>query len=590
MQVEEFINSENIDIFCLTETWISIDSQCFLNHLNYEVFNCMRPVGIRGGGVSIGIKKSLYSATEVATPPDMLCYGQFECKIVKIIHPDPMIICGIYRPPNGSTEVVFILKLDLLCEYLEAISSNSCIVILLGAFNLPFHSPSNNCIISSIDLIESYGFQSVFYEVSRPSSLTCVDNILINNPDLITNKQTIDSHLSDHYGQTITILTQIYSNIFTRKLNCSDRLESFVENMIAIDWTPVFDNGDCNSKTKYCIHQFKHCFELCFPNVKCKVNPAKKDSLKPSHKLRCLKKHRTELLQIRKRTTDSTETLTNELKEVGRLIRQTNIVNKYRDYWQNKINTSAGNSKETWRTLNDLTGNKNNKCTGIKTLFDQKTNKMVTDNHELAEIIKHHFRGSVSEFENVIIDDMKCMSYTNKRIEDDSRLKFLRCDENIIGSIIEGLNTKKSTGLDGIPIWLYKVVKQIIAPVIVEIINSGMEQGIFPQILKQAKVCAVHKKGDKELISNYSPISVLSTLSKIFEKVIYMQLEFHFAYCKLFNNNQFGFLKGKSTSQAIETFIRHVHEALNDKKMPLQYAMTIRKHLTQCPTVLFFLN
>ena len=53
------------------------------------------------------------------------------------------------------------------------------------------------------------------------------------------------------------------------------------------------------------------------------------------------------------------------------------------------------------------------------------------------------------------------------------------------------------------------------------IINSSFEQGVFPDLLKIAKVIPVYKNGPKDSISNYRPILILPFFSKIFEKAMY---------------------------------------------------------------------
>ena len=101
------------------------------------------------------------------------------------------------------------------------------------------------------------------------------------------------------------------------------------------------------------------------------------------------------------------------------------------------------------------------------------------------------------------------------------KLKCITTDYTM--KAIEGLENKKSSGHDGISNTLLKVIKASISPSLTIIINQ-MLTGIFPDAFKLSKVIPLFKKGDSSLLVNYRPISLLPTISKIFEKVIHDQL------------------------------------------------------------------
>ena len=112
--------------------------------------------------------------------------------------------------------------------------------------------------------------------------------------------------------------------------------------------------------------------------------------------------------------------------------------------------------------------------------------------------------------------------------------------------MIEKLDNNKATGLDGISPKILKLCKDFISKPISVIINSCISTGIFPVNLKKASVKPLFKGGDKSDPNNYRPVSVLPTISKIFERHIANQLKIFlkttdvlFAYQSGFRENHY---------------------------------------------------
>ena len=92
-----------------------------------------------------------------------------------------------------------------------------------------------------------------------------------------------------------------------------------------------------------------------------------------------------------------------------------------------------------------------------------------------------------------------------------------------------------------------------------------LKTGIFTEKIKIAKVSSIFKKGDKSILSNYSPISALPFYPKILERVIYNRRYTYLADNKILFNKQFGFKAGHSTGYALLDLIDQVSDSLNDK-------------------------
>ena len=108
-------------------------------------------------------------------------------------------------------------------------------------------------------------------------------------------------------------------------------------------------------------------------------------------------------------------------------------------------------------------------------------------------------------------------------------------------SIIGSFDTMKATRLDGITAKILKKSAKTVSPSLLTIINISISTGQFPDALKVAKIIPVHKSGQQNDPSNYRPISILSTLSKIIEKHITKHLFAYLIKYSLLHKSQSGF-------------------------------------------------
>ena len=89
-----------------------------------------------------------------------------------------------------------------------------------------------------------------------------------------------------------------------------------------------------------------------------------------------------------------------------------------------------------------------------------------------------------------------------------------------------------------------------VSPCLTLIINQVLSTGQFQKKPKTAKVIPIHKTGEKSLMKNYRPISILPVVSKIIENVMHTQLTDYFTLNKLFTSQQYGYRENRSTELA----------------------------------------
>ena len=154
---------------------------------------------------------------------------------------------------------------------------------------------------------------------------------------------------------------------------------------------------------------------------------------------------------------------------------------------------------------------------------------------------------------------------------------FSAVTSDYVFKIIESLPTKNSSGYDEISTKLLKEVKHEIVEPLIHVINQSLACGIFPDHLKIAKITPIYKKGNKSVIDNCRPISLLPSCSKIFEKVIHCQLMQYFTMHDLFFPSQYGFRSSHSTELASVEFIDRILSFMDKNLTPFSVYMDLSK-------------
>ena len=140
--------------------------------------------------------------------------------------------------------------------------------------------------------------------------------------------------------------------------------------------------------------------------------------------------------------------------------------------------------------------------------------------------------------------------YSCKGVISDN-FSFSILSEDQVLKYLTKLSVNKSTGLDGIPSKFVRDSASIIACPLTHIINLSLVQGVVPDDLKSARVVPLFKKNDKTEVGNYRPVSILCILSKIFERVVYDQVDLYLNDKNLLYKFQSGFRKRFSTDTCL---------------------------------------
>ena len=229
------------------------------------------------------------------------------------------------------------------------------------------------------------------------------------------------------------------------------------------------------------------------------------------------------------------------------------------NYFKSKFTKTCGNIKKAWSVINAIRCK--NKASKFPSFFD--INGSIISNRRII----------CSEFNNYFTNIAKNLNktkYSNHTPPDfntflnknplSSSIYLSPITGEEIEAIIKKLDDYKSNDFSP------KLLKQLLIPFSLSLsylFNSCILTGVFPDELKMAKVMPLFKTGNRSDMSNYRPISILPTLSKIFEKLIYKRFYKFFEGNDIIYNCQFGFRQNHSTVHAVQTAINSVINSFN---------------------------
>ena len=195
------------------------------------------------------------------------------------------------------------------------------------------------------------------------------------------------------------------------------------------------------------------------------------------------------------------------------------------NYYSTQFDKHVGSSKKTWELINKLRGKPKN---DIKPSFIIDEERIV-GRRIIANKFNEYFVSVAKNLNENLLDNTistnnippppSFESFFSKSCK--STIFLEDCTTQEIDDIINDLNNGKSSA---IPIVVINATSNIISPILSVLYNDCMRTGNFPDILKIAKITPIYKKGNRDYLENYRPISTLPIFGKIFEKVIYQRL------------------------------------------------------------------
>ena len=474
---------------------------------------------------------------------------------VKIQKDKKLFIGVIYRPPQSSCIDDFLQATNELLQNRELINTNC---IITGDFNINLLTSNHSSTNDFLEIMLSSTFLPL---ISRPTritdhSATLIDNIFCNSQPL-PRAGIVVTDISDHF------LIFAHFEIIQPDINkekkfrvsrnfTSENIQLLQEKLSSIDWSDVYNSKEnVDDSFETFLYIFNDCLNSCVPLKKYRKYDYKRVPKLPWVSKSILRSiNRKNNLYVsyisnpndisRRRYRSYKNTLTTTLRLAKKR------------FYAEKLQIFKNDLKNTWKIINGAL-NKSKKSSAVTKLCVDGT--VIEDSRSIADEFNTYFSQVGPKLARNIIPGKKSFKdFLDK--QNDSSIFLTPTHKQELIEIVSNLNADKTPGY-GITNRVVKNINSIADPLL-HIFNMSLEFGQVPKKMKMAKVIPIFKKGDHLTASNYRPISLLTTFSKILERIVYNRTVAFLRKYSIICDNQFGFREKHNTTHAILTLIHKI--------------------------------
>ena len=572
------IIQQNVDIIMISET--KLDDSFPSNQFVLEGFSSPFRLdkNCRSGGIVIYIREDIpcKELKKHDLPKDV--EGIY---IELVLRNNKWILFGGYNPKKENATYFFNHVGKGLDKFLGKYDN----MLLLGDFNADKYNVALN------DFCETYNLSNLITEPTcykNPDNPSSIDVMLTNRKRNFCNSITIETGLSDYHKLTISVLKTYFKKKPPVRLNYR-KYSTFNENSFRHDLLENLQNLPKESLNYDTFHDIfvttldKHA-PIKQKFVRGNNAPFMNKTLSKAFMTRSKLKNNYN----RNPSLDNRKKYTSYRNYCVKLLRK-----EKRDYYNNLDLKLLENNRIFWKRIKPLFSNKQISIKNTIILIDK--DDAISDSEEVAEKLNSFFTDAI---ENLGIEHLSQMEINElsqenidvilktyelhpsvlkikEHITVDNSFSFAETSLQIIQNEIIEINTKKSVKENDIPTKILARSADIVSEFLAEIYNSSINHNDFPQSLKLADVKPIHKKDERTLMNNYRPISLLPSVSKIFERNMYTQI---LSYIERFLSPYlFGFRKGHSTEQCLMVMLEFWKKALDKNK----YAAAILTDLSK---------
>ena len=418
----------------------------------------------------------------------------------------------------------------------------------------------------------------------NPDNPSCIDLFITNKFNSFQSTITVSTGLSDFHKMAVTVLKTTFKKVEPKEIT--------YRNYKSFDKT-LFTESLKKALSEQCIDSYKKFHEVFMSTLDCYA-PEKKKLLRSNEVPYMTKTLRKAIMKRSELATKYHKYKTLQCKTAYK--KQRNFVSRLykkekKKFYQNLDLTKITDNKQFWHSMQPLFSDKV-KTKGKITLVKktevvsedgkrEKHESIISNDNEVAKELNTFFENAVKTLE--VNKNTYLMNQTfsidpimraiekfevhpsilkiKEKVSSNGLFNFQEVQIDDVMYELSQLNFRKANRVGDIPSKHLQQSSEVCGEVLLPLINASIKNGDFPQELKIADVTPTFKKGDATDVSNYRPISVLPSVSKIYERIIQRQI-LHYMDRSL-SSFLCGYRKGYNTQYALISLIERWKKSLD---------------------------
>lgn len=529
------------------ETWLTDGLKAFYDIDGYDSYHTTRHDGY--GGLSVYVKNSLPHNATV----NMSNIDKVHLTMIHFVGQRINVAC-VYRSPSTNSKA--------FCDMIDAFLEDNSNIIMCGDINFNLLSQTSE-VKEYVETIEANSYTILnsidTAHYTYPNGRSILDHFVT---DMIDDEYHIKNNASiaDHHACLLLMrgspTPAIRSNmkmlhnprIVAALRQYLSRLKNETLNDIHIGMKNIVSS---NTIEKTSFRKIK------FPWIDNQI-------LIEMEKRRVLYDETREINLSQNERMRRVNLYNTQKNKITALIRR-----KRSEFINEQIQTSMNNSKKMWQVMKlTIRKNPSHQNDGTPRVIEREDGTELNDPEMILNELNEHFVNVGDKINEKMCADNnnRPRSYDN-HVQNESSIYLHNTNATELRNIIFKLKDDAASGIDKISAKNLKKVSNELSLALVEPINQCLRGGLFPETFKETRVRALYKgTGSKKKCTNYRPISVLSNVAKIFERLLYQRFYKYFQATDAIAQNQFGFLPQSNTTTAALHAISKIQQSINDQK------------------------